>query len=510
MDNAFCILAAGRGTRARTLGMLHKTILPLKNTTVLTHIIEKCPPNVQIVIAVGYQKEIIKEYCAACHSDRDIVFVDVDNYDGPGSGPGYSLHCCKEFLQRPFYLCCSDCLLQEQLPTLDHNWLGVQPITDPINWSTAKVENGKIVDFKNKSLEGFDHAWIGVAGIKDHQVFWSKLGLTKDREYEAVSAFYNPLDYGEMIAESFTWFDTGTSENYKSSVETITGQSLGMAKVIDEVTCQYKGHCVKIFGNKDVCKGRIDRADLLKGLIPPPTFKGEHVYAYKWVEGSTLYEHSSLEVFDKFLNWCRTKLWYPAEAKNFSFTCNEFYQDKTLGRFRNYLKKKDMSADRPMTINGMECEPIEHYLAKISTWNLIQGIPVRFHGDLQPENVIVDPQGNFHLIDWRDTFGGHTYGDLYYDLAKLNGGLGMCYDSIKKNKFHFCSFGNQVDYHFDIPAHLHIWQHYYENWLAKMGYDLYKVRVLTALIYLNMSPLHVEPFDELLFNHSKWLLSLLP
>lgn len=509
MDKAFCILAAGRGTRARSLSTLHKAILPLKNTTVLTHIIEKCPSDAQIVIAVGYQKEIIKEYCEACHPDKFFTFVDIENYDGPGSGPGHSLYHCHDLLQRPFYLCCADCLVQEELPSLEDNWLGVQAVTDPVNWSTAKVEDGRVVNFKNKSLDGFDHAWIGIAGIKDYKTFWSKLKITGDREYEVVSAFYNPLDYENMRAKLFTWFDTGTSENYVASVESITGQSLGMAKVIDEVTCQYKGKCIKVFGSTEVCKGRIDRAKLLKGLVPPLVYEGDHVYAYDWIEGKTLYEHTSLKTFVKFLDWCRVNLWLPAEAKNFSFSCKEFYETKTLGRYNNYLKKKNMSSDEPAVINGRECESIEDYFTKINTWSLTTGVPVKFHGDLQPENIIVDTAGNFHLIDWRDSFAGLPYGDLYYDLAKLYGGLGMCYDSIKKNMFHVCVFGSKVDYSFHMPEHLEVWRLGYENWLLRNNFDLYKVRVLAALIYLNMSPLHVAPFDELLFNHSKWLLSML-
>ena len=37
-------------------------------------------------------------------SERIFHFVDVDNFDGSGSGPGYSLLCCKKILQESLQL----------------------------------------------------------------------------------------------------------------------------------------------------------------------------------------------------------------------------------------------------------------------------------------------------------------------------------------------------------------------------------------------------------------------
>ena len=92
----FCILAAGRGTRNNNIVGLHKALLPLENKPVISHIIDRLS-DVEIVIAVGYKSEQIKTYMNLVHSDKNITYVDVDNFDGVGSGPGYSLLCCKDF-----------------------------------------------------------------------------------------------------------------------------------------------------------------------------------------------------------------------------------------------------------------------------------------------------------------------------------------------------------------------------------------------------------------------------
>jgi hypothetical protein len=36
------------------------------------------------------------------YPNRKFIFVDVDNYDGPGSSQVYSMNKCKEYLQEPF------------------------------------------------------------------------------------------------------------------------------------------------------------------------------------------------------------------------------------------------------------------------------------------------------------------------------------------------------------------------------------------------------------------------
>ena len=47
---------------------------------------------------------------------------------------------------------------------------------------------------------------------------------------------------------------------------------------------------------------------------------------------------------------------------------------------------------------------------------------------------------------------------------------------------------------------------FFENYLIKNGYNLLKVKIITGLIFLNMSPLHKEPFDKLLFFFGKYYL----
>ena len=125
------------------------------------------------------------------------------------------------------------------------------------------------------------------------------------------------------------------------------------------------------------------------------------------------------------------------------------------------------------------------------------------------DNVLVssDPQSNlrkFKLLDWRQDFGGLLeYGDKYYDLSKLYGGLTISYKLIKKGNFSFDMSGPNVYYNFEVNNSLVEAKEEYESFILREGYDLSKIKILTALIFLNMAPLHNDPFDLMLYFFGK-------
>jgi hypothetical protein len=54
-----------------------------------------------------------------------------------------------------------------------------------------------------------------------------------------------------------------------------------------------------------------------------------------------------------------------------------------------------------------------------------------FKISLMPDN------DKFTCIDWRTDFGGDKYGDVYYDLAKMMGGILLDYRAVKEHKLQF-------------------------------------------------------------------------
>ena len=141
---------------------------------------------------------------------------------------------------------------------------------------------------------------------------------------------------------------------------------------------------------------------------------------------------------------------------------------------------------------------------KAINWDLLIQInkPSFIHGDLQFDNIIYSDHTNqFTLIDWRHDFSGlKTVGDLYYDFAKMLGGIQVNYHEIKQGKFKFNYHDGEVMFELPVVNESEELVSILESFVEKLGLDFTKVRELVPLIFWNMAPLHKEPFGNLCWS----------
>ena len=154
----------------------------------------------------------------------------------------------------------------------------------------------------------------------------------------------------------------------------------------------------------------------------------------------------------------------------------------------------------PCVVNDVEVDTINHYLDQVDWGYLCTEVSWKYiHGDLHFDNTIYDPTtGKFTAIDWRTDFGGELYGDQYYDLAKMLGGLWLSYKDVKHERYGYSELNDYAT--LDIPS-IHdakLYESVLEDWTRAQGLDWKKVKLLVPIIYLNMSPLHEAPFDKFL------------
>ena len=506
MSPALCILTAGKGARMADVGRhINKGLLPIDNLAIISHMINKVPQDYEVVIALGYKAQQVREYCAASHPDRKFIFIDISNANGPGSGPGTSLLECKDYLQRPFYLTTCDCLIKGQLPSIE-NWLGVYPTSLPEIYSTVKVRGDRAVKLANKGSNGYEHAFIGLCAISEYEVFWQELEKNINGTGEVVSAFYDLGAYSVMSAKTLSWYDIGTIENYIKAYSDLGDEKLGIPKTSGQFIYKSGDSVIKLF--QSPVYARVARARELGTLVPDIIYEGKNILSYNWIQGDTLYNR--LEKVPDFLSWVIESLW-KEEQVDISAFCYEFYRDKTLSRFKQFADKKDDDSYLvDCVVNGIQYKSIQHYLDNINWAEICEtSIPTKlFHGDLQFDNVICDEAGTFKLIDWRGTFGSqHVFGDAYYDLAKLYGGICMNYSDMKNaDNYTFIKVGTDINYSFKSDEPLRVFRKSFEAWSLNNGFDFDKIKKLVALIYLNMSPLHDDNLDDLLFFHAITLL----
>ncbi|MBI4859922.1 MAG: hypothetical protein HY815_06620, partial [Candidatus Riflebacteria bacterium] len=101
---------------------------------------------------------------------------------------------------------------------------------------------------------------------------------------------------------------------------------------------------------------------------------------------------------------------------------------------------------------------------------------------------------------WREDFEGLLdVGDLYYDLGKIHHALIVSGEVIRANQFEVVLEGSSVTYEFRIRSHLWEFLGLFERFIVSSGWDLSRVRLMSALIFLNIAPLHHSPYNHLLF-----------
>jgi len=503
---AVLILAAGLGTRLKHhTKSKNKALIPINNKAIISHIIDKFPESYDMVVAVGYEKDSLIEYCKFAHPNRNFKFVNVDKWENSKIGPGYTTLKCKEYLQRPFYITTADCLIDGNVPKLDGNWLGVYPTGCPEKYSTAKIdENSNILEFVNKSDKGFDYAFIGLASVWDYSIFWNQLESNSE-DTELVSAWYNPVIYPTLKSKELKWFDTGNLDDIEKAKEHFNDNPLSLHKEIDEITYKIGNKFLKFNSDKTITKNRTLRGDEIGNLIPTGFYGTSNFISYNWEEGITLYEYNSVNTYNKFLSFLdnvikNSKTWTNPDL------IKPFYVDKTRSRIDLFITKYGNSYfDNKFEINGKVYPSLKSILEKIN-FNFESNLFYNsFHGDLQFDNIIYNSTiEKFTYIDWRESFAGNTEGgDLYYDLSKLYGGCILPYNILKCEDSITVTEGvSAVEYSHNTSHQLTEFIKLYENWLIDHNYDLNKVKLITGLIYLNMSPLHSNKFNKMLWFKS--------
>ena len=530
MKYKVCIQAAGIGSRLTIGKGLHKALIPINKKSILSRIIDLFPKKTSFIMLVGYKKDQIKSFINAKYPELNITYVEVRKYKGKGSGPGYSLLQGKKFLQEPFIFMACDTIVFKRPPLPKRNWVGTSKAKSSKDYLIIESKNGVMTKYYDKRTENFIYsnsniykknlnkpfdAFIGLAGIFDYQSFWS--GLASNRklyknELQVSNGLKSILTKKEPIeAIDFEWIDTGSDENYSHARAFYKDNFLLKT---DEFLYKEDNKIIKFFLEESKAIKRFERKKYIKEIIPEINISGKNFIWYNYIKGDLLSNTNEKIIFTNFLDFLQNKIWSKElkdKKKILSLKNNSmsFYRDKTYERVRGYINKNS-EADKASWINNVKVKPIFDLLDKVDWKNMANGKFAYFHGDPQPENVIVNNKNKFTMIDWREDFGGSLqYGDVYYDLGKIYHSLIITQKKIRDEKYFVSYEDDFAQYKFSKRRNLMKYLDYFEDFLAINKYDLYKVKMMSALIYLNIAPLHHHPYSDLLFFHGKITLNKL-
>ena len=515
------IPCAGIGSRLGSLvENINKGLVSVDNKPVLSHIIDKFDEDIEIVVALGYKGDYVKQFLEIAYPNRNFTFEYIDNYEKKGSGLGHTLLCCKKHLQSKFIFIVNDLIITDEIPSLQkmaglNNWIGYSDISGTHHYRTISHEEGKLTALHEKNDKPNNSTYIGICGIRDYKDFWS---FSDDENFVNIGESYSiqqMLNSGQRFdSVKFDFYDSGHKETLSKARERIkTENAPNILEKPNEAIWFVKDKVIKFCIDDTFIKNRAIRSESLKPYVPKVLNVTENMYSYKKVNGTIFSEAVTTENFKFLLDWLET-FHKPINVNKIEFkkSCLGFYKDKTYQRVDEYFKRLGNSDSDKEVINGTKVPSAKSLLDKVDWKWISDGVPVRFHGDLHFENILVSEGNNYNtlpitLLDWRQDFCGRLdYGDVYYDLAKLMHGLIISHDIINDNLYNFDRSMNEIKYDF-LRKNINIdCEDIFIEYINKWGYDVKKVKVMTALIFLNIAMFHHYPYCHLLFYLGKNLL----
>lgn len=517
MSYRVCIPTAGTGSRLGGLTkFLNKSLVSIANRPTLSHLIEQFPADTEFVIALGHKGHLVREYLALAYPQRQFFFADVQPFEGHGSGLGFSLLACKQHLQQPFIFLSCDTLVKEPIPMPDENWMAHASVSDLAPYRTLELE-GELVTAvceKGDGRLGTHKPYIGLAGIYDYQHFWLSMEAGGEQAVDAGEAHgLRALLPLKIKAHSFTWYDTGNPQSLaRARAAYAEPGAPNILEKANEAIWFVDNQVIKFSDDQKFISNRVKRVKELQGFVPEVTGDQPHMYRYPKVEGQVLSDVITIPLFDRLLKhsqsfWVKKTL-SAAETRAFHSTCMSFYRDKTLERVELFYKNFSRQ-DGVESINGVAMPKLETLLNVVDWDWLVQGLAGRFHGDFHLENILWNAKiQRLTFLDWRQDFGGDlSTGDVYYDLAKLLHGLIINHELIAKDLYSVEWRSAEITYDFHRKQILVECERQFDRWLVSQGYDIKKVWILTALIYLNIAALHHHPYSLLLFALGKTMLA---
>lgn len=507
------ITTSGIGRRLGELTKYtNKSLIKVGDKLAICHIIEKYNKHVEFVITLGYYGKLVKDFLELAYPEYCFNFVWVDKYKGEGSSLAYSLLQAKDVLQCPFMFNCCDSLTKDTLEIPKENTLFVNDIKSGTLYSSIKKSNDIYVKELNPKGEIiFDFIYTGISFIKDYIDYWKILeyNYKNDSNIELgdVEIIQTLLKkYKFKYVELKEWYDSGNLTELSERIKMIYKCNYTVLDKNNESICFFPDCVIKFFSNKEVCKNRINRGNILYPLTPKILGYKDNFIKMELVNGNLMSDLKTHGEILKLLNWAKHNLWVKTGVnnKNFKEICRKFYLDKTLKRVKMML---GMTQDYTI-INNVNVGTVNDLFDKIDFNNLFTDECSHFHGDFILDNIIKTEE-NYKLLDWRQDFGGELCnGDKYYDLAKLRHNIIFNHENVSNNLFEIKIKNDNVIVDLKCNYTLINQLKDFDDFVFDNNLDFKKIKILTALIWINMSPLHEYPLNEFLFNFGKYNLFL--
>ena len=293
MEYKVLIPTAGLGSRLeKYTKYLNKSLISINLKPILSWQIDKFSEETVFVIALGYKGDLVKQFLQIAYPSRNFIFVDVDNYNGHGSGLGYSIIKCKNHLNNPFIFMSCDTLVEEDIPSPNCDWMGYSNLENERQYRSLILKDQLVFDICEKeATDKNSFPYIGLAGINNTEEFWYQMIKGKEEAIKIGESYglKNLIKKIPIQSIPFTWNDTGNIESLKKARKNL--QQKGSPTILEkdnECIWFVNDQVIKFSDDKKFIKNRVRRSKVIKDFIPEITAISENMYSYKKADGDIL------------------------------------------------------------------------------------------------------------------------------------------------------------------------------------------------------------------------------
>jgi NDP-sugar pyrophosphorylase family protein len=518
MTKTVVITTSGTGSRLNSLTKYtNKSLINIGDKYAICYIIDNYEINTEFIITIGYCGELVKEFLLLSYPYHNFTFVTIDKYEGDGSSLGYSLLQAKQYLQKPFMFHCCDAIVIDKLIFEEkRNILCLSKHISSEHYTNVKVNNEEITEINDKNHSNFDYVYTGICFFYDYVNFWKNLEnlynsnmFNKNlNDVDAIRLMIN----GDNCVFNYNilnnWYDSGNIESYEKLKQTFQCKYTIIDKN-NESLCFFDDIVIKFVNDKDINNKRIERGKYLFPLSPKIINSSNNFIVMEKINGINLSEYYNYGEIYKLLVWAINNLWVEKyQDKNFIKNCYNFYFNKTINRINNLNFLKNHNEIN--IINGINVGSID----KLLNNHLFKEIILTetfysFHGDFILDNII-KTKDSYCLIDWRHEFDIDQlkYGDIYYDLSKLRHSIIFNHKNILNELYEIVYNNDNIN--IDLKCNYFLMQQlsYFDKFINENNFNLNKIKIITSIIWINMSPLYNGKLSEFLFYFGKYNLYL--
>ncbi len=514
-------------------GPIPPALIPLDGRPAMAFVLDRAPDGSRAVVA-GHE-EVASLRRAACRLEG-VEVLDVGPTRSLGETVAVAVGHAAPVDGERLVVNLADTVVGDLPPAGDAIAYRVQE--DAHRWTTfTRAADGTIASIVDKDYEKDDDAqavFVGAFAFADAQAFAAALEVALaappadlDPFYVAVAAYVAVRGAGALF-ETGVWHDFGHLDTYHRTRQRFFMDSRAFNELeVDASRGVVRKTSTNAAKLRRETRWYLDLPPRLAHLAPRVLDHGDfgaeayvdiEFYGYTALADAYLYGawdggawSLALDAVHRVAEALRAEALELPDAE-VAAILSAMYCDKTDERLAPVLVDERFAPLRGtgLTVNGVRGLGLDGALARlpelIAAVGLLDPRPLGvLHGDLCLSNILYDRRtGIVRLIDPRGDFGGlPLHGDPLYDRAKLAHSLEGDYDHLCRGLFDLRvdRDGVALDVHL-TPAHERVKRLFARRAERALGErDGQRVRLIQALLFLTMIPLHHDrPRSQLAFG----------